>query len=173
MGEQRADLAPGLPRHSLQLPRGAALPRGGTHQGAGGGQGCPEPVAATRAGCRVAAAARNRLSARSTLSRRPGRSAPPRQALPTGIPGARCPPAPREHARAGLGTRGDGVRLYHFPGGSSNIQFSGGHPGGEAFQPPGLPLNRRSRSAPGQACSCAGPGREARVIVSPRLFAFR
>lgn len=173
MGEQRAALVPGLPGHSLQLPRARRYRAAGLGGARAAGRGAGSLWLR-----------RGRRGRDAEWPPRPGTGSPPgppsrasragahplARHSPLGSRAHAVPLSPREHARAGLGTRGDGVRLCHFPGGPSNVQFSGGHPGDEAFQPPGLPLNRRSRSAPDQACSCAGPGREARVIVSPAFL---
>ena len=104
--------------------------------------------------------------------RRPGARVP---ALPVrGSVGGHCPLGPRAHAvpapapepaRAGPGTRGGGGRLVSLPEGvPSDIQLSGGHPGGGAFQPPGLPPTPRPQ------LGRAGPGREAPGALFGRAF---
>ena len=94
-----------------------------------------------------------------------------------------CPLGPRAHAvpapppepgKAGPGTRGGEGRVVSLPEGvPSDVQCSGGHPSGGAFQSPGLPLTRRSHSARGRSLQFgwARPGSPG-VIVLPRLFAF-
>lgn len=177
----RAGPAPRPRRRARHLPQLLGARRSG-RPGPGGaraaGRGCAEPVAAGAGGAggmRSGRGAGRGVFAPPARAARPSaRSHPVGWLCPLGPRAHAVPAPPPEPGKAGPGTRGGEGRVVSLPEGvPSDVQCSGGHPSGGAFQSPGLPLTRRSHSARGRSLQFgwARPGSPG-VIVLPRLFAF-